>query len=260
MGDSPALVGRRDFFQAGFVGGGVVIVGLRVIQNTNPHASLERRVDGIDDHLQLVLVNGDVQRPPIIHRPLDESQQAPEQTIFQPLPRGVGPGLDGQVFVGTDQRVKVGKLALERLTGGHRAVEDDTLMLRQAIVGRDGHFQELAQLRCVSAAVRQVNPVMDRHARIDRVIGPAKFLQRRLVTGRGVELGKGVGLAGEGQAVEQEQPGLVTVLLLDGKAQQPLAPGFGEVHGEQDAVGAGVGLDPEIVLGIGDEYAHGSLL
>ncbi|MOA53484.1 hypothetical protein D3C78_1769490 [compost metagenome] len=69
-----------------------------------------------------------------------------------------------------------------------------------------------------------------------------------------------MGLVGEGQAVEQEQPGLVTLLLLDGKAQQPFAPGFRQVHGEQHAVGAGIGLDPKIILGVGDEYAHGSLL
>ncbi|MNG15795.1 hypothetical protein D3C84_996450 [compost metagenome] len=105
-----------------------------------------------------------------------------------------------------------------------------------------------------------MHAVVHGHAGVDRVVGPAKFLQRCLVAGGGVELGKGVGLVGEGQAVEQEQPGFVPLLLLDGKTQQPLASGFRQVHGEQHAVGAGIGLDPKIILGVGDEYAHGSLL
>ncbi|MNF85981.1 hypothetical protein D3C84_684010 [compost metagenome] len=89
---------------------------------------------------------------------------------------------------------------------------------------------------------------MDRHPRIDRVIGPAKFLQRREVARGGVKLRERMSLAGERQAIEQEQPGLAALLFFDGETQQAFAAGFGQVHGQQHAVGAGVGFDAEIVL------------
>jgi hypothetical protein len=38
-------------------------------------------------------------------------------------------------------------------------------------------------------------------------------------------------LAGEGQAVEQEQPGFGALLLFDGEPQEAFAPVFGQVHG-----------------------------
>jgi hypothetical protein len=176
MGDPSAFVLCRDFFQAGLVHGGVFIARLGVIQDSNVHPTFKRGIDRIDDGLQFILVDGNVQRPLAIHRTLDKPQQTPEQTVFQPLPRGIRPGFDGQVLVGADQRVELGKLALERLAGRHCAIEDDTLVVRLTIVGGDRHFQKFTQLRRINAAIGQVDSVMDRHPRIDRVIGPAKFL------------------------------------------------------------------------------------
>lgn len=69
-----------------------------------------------------------------------------------------------------------------------------------------------------------------------------------------------VRLAGKCQAVEQEQPRFAALLLFDGKPEQAFAPGFGKIHGQQHSVGAGVGFDAKIVLRIGDQYPHDSLL
>ena len=92
---------------------------------------------------------------------------------------------------------------------------------------------------------------MDRHPRIDRVIGPAEFLQRRDIAGGHVKLGKGMHLAGEGQAVEQEQPGLGD--LLSFRWRNPIGL-YGTVSARSMAnstpIGAGVGLDTEIILNV----------
>ncbi|MNV68339.1 hypothetical protein D3C71_1611790 [compost metagenome] len=75
-----------------------------------------------------------------------------------------------------DECIEIGKLALERLTGGYCAVEVDALVARMAIVGGDRYRQALTQLWRIVAAVDRIDPIVDRHPRIDRVIGPTEFL------------------------------------------------------------------------------------
>jgi hypothetical protein len=41
------------------------------------------------------------------------------------------------------------------------------------------------------------------------------------------------------------------LLLFDGETQEAFAAVFGQVHGQQHAIGAGVGFDAEIVLNVG---------
>ena len=111
-------------------------------------------------------------------------------------------------------------------------MKNHALIVRQAIVRRDRHFQVFAQLRRIGGAVGQVDTVMHRHPRIDRVIGPAEFLQRRDIARGGAKLRECMSLARERQAVEQEQPGLLALLLFNGEPQQTFAPGLGQVHGQ----------------------------
>ncbi|MNV68338.1 hypothetical protein D3C71_1611780 [compost metagenome] len=55
-------------------------------------------------------------------------------------------------------------------------------------------------------------------------------------------------LVRECQAIEQKHPGFAALLFFNGKTQQANATGFGQVHGQQHAIGAGVGFDTKIVL------------
>jgi hypothetical protein len=134
MGDAPTFIGCGDLFQAGFVDQRVVVIRLRVIQHPELHPTGECRVDRLDDRLQLVLVDGNIQRPLSVHGALDKPQKLSQQTVFQPLARGVGPGFDGQVLVSAEQCVEIGEFARERLTGGHRTIEDDPLALWLTVV------------------------------------------------------------------------------------------------------------------------------
>jgi hypothetical protein len=56
---------------------------------------------------------------------------------FSSQARRAGPGFDGQVLVGADLCVEVGKFALKRLTGSHGAIEDHALIGRVAVVTGD---------------------------------------------------------------------------------------------------------------------------
>ncbi|MNN23070.1 hypothetical protein D3C81_1364540 [compost metagenome] len=67
-------------------------------------------------------------------------------------------------------------------------------------------------------------------------------------------------LVRERQAIEQKHPGFAALLFFNGKTQQANATGFGQVHGQQHAIGAGVSLDAKIALFIDGQDTHGSLL
>lgn len=137
MGHPSTFAVFGQVLQAGLVHRGVGIAGGGVVQHPDLGPAIEGRVDRIDNSWQLVLVDGDIQAPAGVAGTLDETQQLLQQAVLQPLPGRLWPGLDGQVLVGAEQSVQFGKLARERLAGGHCTIEDHPLPGRLAVVGGD---------------------------------------------------------------------------------------------------------------------------
>lgn len=141
VSDPATFVRLRQPGKVRFVEGCTRVIRLGVIQHAHLNPTGERSVHCIDNRLQLILVDRNVQRPLRVHRTFDKAQQSLQESVLQPQPRRVGPGLDGEVLVGADLRVEVGKFALEGLTGGHGTVEYHALVGRMTVVTGDAQLQ-----------------------------------------------------------------------------------------------------------------------
>ena len=86
-GDPCSFEGVGNVAQRRLIDDGLMVVGACMVDDAHPRSTLVRRFDRTGDLLQLILIDGDIDRPRRVHRPIEKVGDLLEQSVTQPFQR-----------------------------------------------------------------------------------------------------------------------------------------------------------------------------